>query len=432
MVAVAPTLGEQLQTLHTLHQNGGLTAGEFSLAKTHLLQQTTGAVAAPPTAADAPLAVPDAPAPAEAATTTTRAAASSTSQLVPLLAAAVRTPRMVTIPDPSAVAEPHDAPPIVPPSAAALDEMVDGLRAALAGEELARRGALASLMADIDAVCASLSASGDERLCTSVIDAVGSALKQKRVGRSSKRLAASLLTAFAAADGTPTHRPAFPGSVCQLRLTRRRAAAGSLAPAAWSWLFATDAADPGLALLCEALRDDEVFVHLAKVVGEGEGRWAELFQAAASSLPPQRWLCILLRLALVCGNSAADSTTLQEKLGGATELAEALAAVALPHASKSREGTAAGEPFDAQFGDVGSQAARLLALRLLATPLVSAHLTSATMSAALGALKDAAADGASSVRVGVLGECHTPPRQTQQTPDHIWERFPLTVGCVGM
>jgi hypothetical protein len=56
------------------------------------------------------------------------------------------------------------------------------------------------------------------------------------------------------------------------------------------------------------------------------------------------------------------------------ELAEALAAVALPHATKqaarvNATSTTVGATYDPKFGDVGAHAARLLALRLLSLPV---------------------------------------------------------------
>ena len=65
--------------------------------------------------------------------------------------------------------------------------------------------------------------------------------------------------------------------------------------------------------------------------------------------------------------------------------------------------TPAGSVYDPQFGDVGAHAARLLALRLLALPICGGQLTPDTLGQVVAILRDASVEGASSVRIGIVG-----------------------------
>ena len=172
-------------------------------------------------------------------------------------------------------------------------------------------------------------------------------------------------------------------------------------------------------------------------------------QAGATWLRPLSRVCVLLVCILWLVGDEEERQV---------ELAEALAAVALPHATKqaarvNATSTTVGATYDPKFGDVGAHAARLLALRLLSLPVrrprsfrtflqaskereregeretererayppthsrpavrlagcrfvwqvCGPQLTPPTLSAAVAALRDASVEGASSVRIGIVG-----------------------------
>ena len=88
-------------------------------------------------------------------------------------------------------------------------------------------------------------------------------------------------------------------------------------------------------------------------------------QAGATWLRPLLRVCVLLVCILWLVGDEEERQV---------ELAEALAAVALPHATKqaarvNATSTTVGATYDPKFGDVGAHAARLLALRLLSLPV---------------------------------------------------------------
>lgn len=380
----------QLQTLAELRSSGSLTEGEFSLAKTHLLRRLA--------AADAPAPEPQQP-PTVAAALSPPAVAPARG-LLPVLAAAVGGGSTGDAIDASST----QPPPLFPPSAAAMDDAVARLVVVLSGDdERARLSALRSLHADRRTLCSALSGGSDDGLCAEMVRSIGAVLHVP-CGRSSRRLAALLLVACgsSAADG---HEPT------------------TLSSATWNWLFALDAPEPGMALVLEALPDADLCQSLDAIAFGRPERWRAIFSAAPSpapspsrsesptpalgGMPPQRWLAILIRLCLACMSTPSQLTLLRSRFGHGAGLAEVLADAALPHASKQRAtaaaSTDAGSVYDPQFGDVGAHAARLLALRLLAVPICGAQLSTDTLSKVVEVLRDASVEGASSVRIGIVG-----------------------------
>eukprot|EP01043_Picozoa_sp_COSAG02_P036468 COSAG02_NODE_2672_length_8274_cov_3.014537_2_plen_1543_part_00 len=292
------------------------------------------------------------------------------------------------------------------PSVGAVNDAVVRLASVLTGDdERARLGALRSLHSDSHTLCCALSGSGDESLCAELVRNVGSVLRAP-CGQTSRRLAASLLIACgsSAEDGRDS-------SVLSL--------------ATWNWLLAPDAAEPGIAIVLEALPDVDLLQSLDAIAFRRAGRWRAMFSAASSApvlsssqmaspppalecMSPQRWLAVLIRLCLACMGTPSHLTLLRSRFGeDSSALAEVLAGAALPHASRQKAtaaaSTAAGSVYDPQFGDVGAHAARLLALRLLAVPICGGQLTPDTLGQVVAVLRDASVEGASSVRIGIVG-----------------------------
>ena len=393
------SLVEQLSQLSTLHASGALTANEFALAKGTILR--TQARQAPAESdeggSDAPAAQPARP--SETAPVASRAAASVSSHsspprrtgglpgaaelhssLLPLLSAAVaREP-----------ADGGDAKPGRPGNQAAVgapssvDAAIVGLRTVLVGDdEAARRGALRTLERGGATLCAALTTSGDAKLCADVVSGIGAALHAAS-HRSTRRFAAGLLATCGGCSGV-------------------------VRTATWSWLFEPSTSSPqvGLALLLESLPDGALFQALDGLAQGKAAAWRDIFSSAEAGMAPQRWLGVLIRLLLACGGAPLHLAALQMRFGGAEQLAETLVGFALKHATKQAEvanaTTAGGGAYDAQFGDVGAHTARLLALRLLALRMVGPELTPPTLSSAVAALRDASVEGASSVRIGIVG-----------------------------
>ena len=241
------SLTDQLQTLAELHRSGALTEGEFSLAKTHLLRRLTAADApAPEPQQPQPAALgapspprPTAPPVAGAGTSPLRVARGS--ELLPLLAAAVGGGEggggaiAGRVSEAGAASETGSTdaalPPLFLPNVAAVDEAVAGLAAVLGGnDERARLGALRALRANSDALCDALSGSADERLCGEFVGSVGAVLHAS-FGRSSQRLAASLLVACG------SHAPA-----------QGKGSADALVAATWTWVIQRERAERSLSL----------------------------------------------------------------------------------------------------------------------------------------------------------------------------------------
>ena len=359
------SLVEQLSQLSTLHASGALTSNEFALAKTTILRPAPagrGAESAGASDADVPAAATSRQSPESTAVNTVVAAVGDDTLAVNTVVASLGDDTL------------------------AVDAAVVGLKAVLAAgdDEVALRGALRTLERGGAALCAGLTKRGDARLCADVVSSVGAALHAAST-LATRRVAAGLL------------------AICG-------GCSGVVRAATWSWLFEARKSSSdqlGLALLLESLPDRALFERLdGLALGKAE-TWREIFSSAEAGMPPQRWLRVLIRLLLACATVPPQLAALQRSFDGAEQLAETLAGFALQHATKqaavSNASTAAGGAYDAQFGDVGAHAARLLALRLLALATVGPELTPPSLSNAVAALRDASVEGASSVRIGIVG-----------------------------